>query len=219
MSGSNPLLASLTMLVALAVAGPAAAENVLRFSGKDAWAATMDPHSYSIEDNNGATCQVYEALLDVDSNLAIVPQLALSWRIIDPTHWEFKLRPGVRFHDGAPFTAEDVVFSIGRAQAKTSDFKDRVDGIAAVEAIDDHTVRFTTTAPDPSLWLKLSDVAIMSKAWAQSHDVAKPADFVGAREELRPARRAIGDVGHLQLPVFGRIVGRGRRRDSFGLRF
>jgi peptide/nickel transport system substrate-binding protein len=192
MSGSNPLLASLTMLVALAVAGPAAAENVLRFSGKDAWAATMDPHSYSIEDNKGATYQVYEALLDVDSNLAIVPQLALSWRIIDPTHWEFKLRPGVRFHDGAPFTAEDVVFSIGRAQAKTSDFKDRVDGIAAVEAIDGGTVRFTTAAPDPSLWLKLSDVAIMSKAWAQAHDVAKPADFVGAREETYATRHADG---------------------------
>jgi peptide/nickel transport system substrate-binding protein len=186
---------SVALLVATLLiggAGPAAAENVLRFSGKDAWAATMDPHSYSIEDNKGATYQVYEALLDVDSNLAIVPQLALSWQIIDPMHWEFKLRQGVRFHDGAPFTAEDVVFSIGRAQAKTSDFKDRVDGIAAVEAIDDYTVRFTTTAPDPSLWLKLSDVGIMSRAWAEAHGVMKPADFVGAREETFASRHADG---------------------------
>jgi ABC-type transport system substrate-binding protein len=186
---------SVALLVATLLiggAGPAAAENVLRFSGKDAWAATMDPHSYSIEDNKGATYQVYEALLDVDSNLAIVPQLALSWQIIDPMHWEFKLRQGVRFHDGATFTAEDVVFSIGRAQAKTSDFKDRVDGIAAVEAIDDYTVRFTTTAPDPSLWLKLSDVGIMSRAWAEAHGVMKPADFVGAREETFASRHADG---------------------------
>ena len=188
MSGSRSLFAGLTMLAALALAGPAAAENVLRFTGKDAWAATMDPHAYADEDNKGATYQVYEALLDIDSNLAIVPQLALAWKIIDPTHWEFELRQGVHFHDGTPFTADDVVFSIERAQAKTSGLQGRVDGIAAVEAIDDHTIRFTTTAPDPSLWLKLAEVAIMSKAWAEAHDVTRPADFGGRAR--RPMPRA-----------------------------
>jgi peptide/nickel transport system substrate-binding protein len=165
---------------------------VLRFTGKDAWAATMDPHAYAIEDNKGATYQVYEALLDVDSNLALVPQLAVAWQILDPTHWEFELRQGVRFHDGTPFTAADVLFSIERAQAKTSDFRGRVHGIAAVEAIDDRTVRIATKAPDPSLWLKLADVAIMSKAWAQAHDVTMPADFDGAHEETFASRRANG---------------------------
>ena len=90
----------------------------------------------------------------------------------------------MRFHDGAPFTADDVVFSIGRAQTETSDFQYRVDGIASVQAIDDHTVRITTTAPDPSLWLKLAEVAIMSKAWAQAHGVTEPADFVGGQGDL-----------------------------------
>ena len=80
MSGSRSLFAGLTVLAALAIAGPTAAENVLRFTGKDAWAATMDPHAYSIEDNKGATYQVYEALLDIDSSLTIVPQLALAWK-------------------------------------------------------------------------------------------------------------------------------------------
>jgi peptide/nickel transport system substrate-binding protein len=164
----------------------------LRFTGKDAWAATMDPHSFSDEDNKGATYQVYEALLDVDSNLAIVSQLAVAWQILDPTHWQFELRQGVRFHDGTPFTADDVLFSIGRAQAKTSDFRNRVDGIAGVEAIDDRTVRITTAAPDPSLWLKLADVAIMSRAWADAHGVTRPADFVGAREETYASRHANG---------------------------
>jgi peptide/nickel transport system substrate-binding protein len=131
-------------------------------------------------------------LLDVDSNLAIVPQLALAWKPLDPTTWEFELRPDVRFHDGTPFTAEDVVFSIERAGAKTSDFQLRVDGIAAVEVIDDHTVRVTTRAPDPSLWLKLADVSIMSKAWAQAHGVTTPADFIGAREETYASRHANG---------------------------
>ena len=182
----------LAVAVAIVASGPAWAENVLRFTGKDAWAATVDPQSYADEDNKGATYQVYEALLDIDSNLEIVPQLAVAWKILDPTHWEFELRQGVHFHDGTPFTAEDVAFSVERAQAKTSDFRGRVDGIAAVEATDDHTIRITTTAPDPSLWLKLADVAIMSKAWAQAHDVMKPADFVGALEETYASRHANG---------------------------
>jgi peptide/nickel transport system substrate-binding protein len=192
MSGSRSSFAGLTMLAALAVTAPAAAENVLRFTGKDAWAATMDPHAYAIEDNKGATFQVYEALLDIDSNLAIVPQLATAWKILDPTHWEFELRPGVRFHDGTPLTAEDVVFSIERAQAKTSDFRNRVDGIARVQASDGHIVRITTEGPDPSLWLKLADIAIMSKAWAQAHGVTKPADFMGAHEETYASLHANG---------------------------
>ena len=104
----------------------------------------MDPHANATKDNKAATKQVYEALLDVDSNLAIVPQLALAWKPLDPTTWEFELRPDVTFHDGTPFTAADVVFSIERARAETSDFRAYVDGIAAVEAIDDHTVRITT---------------------------------------------------------------------------
>ena len=161
------------------------------------WIRIRTPH----RDNKGATKQVYEALLDVDSNLAIVPQLALAWKPLDPTTWEFELRPGVTFHDGTPFTAADVVFSIERARAETSDFRRYVDGIAAVEAIDDHTVRFTTTGPDPSLWLKLADVAIMSKAWAEQHDVTTPADYDGAREETYASRHANG-TGPFMLEAF-----------------
>ena len=186
------LVAGLAAGLLIAATDPAAAENVLRFTGKDAWAATMDPHSYADQDNKGAIYQVYEALLDVDSNLAVVPQLALAWKIIDARHWEFELRQGVRFHDGTPFTAEDVVFSIKRAQADTSDFDHRVDGIADVQAMDERTVRITTKAADPSLWLKLADVAIMSQAWSQAHDVTQPVDFVGAREETYASRHANG---------------------------
>jgi peptide/nickel transport system substrate-binding protein len=192
-------IAAMVVGVAIACAGPAVAENVLRFAGPDQ--VTMDPHAFVAKYNLVATKQVYEALLDIDSNLAIVPQLAVAWQIVDPTHWDFQLRPGVRFQDGTPFTADDVVFSIGRAQAKTSDFREQVDRIAAVEAIDDHTVRITTTAPDPSLWLKLADVAIMSKAWAEQHGVTTPADYIGAREETYATRHANG-TGPFMLETF-----------------
>jgi peptide/nickel transport system substrate-binding protein len=171
--GCRAFFGGLSIVAGLAAAGPAAAENVLRFMGIDATASTMDPHANANKDNKAATKQVYEALLDVDSNLAIVPQLALVWKPLDPTTWEFELRPDVTFHDGTPFTAADVIFSIERARAKTSDFKPYVDGITGVEAIDDHSVRITTAAPDPSLWLKLAEVAIISKAWAEQHGVTK----------------------------------------------
>ena len=130
-----------------------------------------------------------------------MPQLALAWKPLDPTTWEFELRPGVTFHDGTPFTAADVVFSIERARAETSDLPAFVDGIATVEAIDDHTVRITTTGPDPSLWLKLADVAIMSKAWAEQHGVTMPADYNRAREETYASRHANG-TGPFMLEEF-----------------
>lgn len=79
-----------------------------------------------------ATKQVYEALLDIDSNLAIVPQLALAWKPLDPTTCEFELRPDVTFHDDTPFTAADVVFSIERARAETSDLPTLVGGSEAL---------------------------------------------------------------------------------------
>jgi peptide/nickel transport system substrate-binding protein len=183
-------IAALGIGIAISLASPAAAENVLRFIGADATAATMDPHAYAQTENRVATEQVYEALLDVDSNLAIVPQLALAWKPLNPTTWQFELRPDVTFHDGTPFTAADVLFSIERARAETSDFRAFVDAITAAEAIDPHTVRFTTAGPDPSLWLKLAEVAIMSKAWAEQHGVTKPADYMRAREETYASRQA-----------------------------
>ncbi len=93
MSGSRSLITGLTIGIALAAATSAAAENVLRFRGMDATAATMDPHSYATPENKGVTAQVYEALLDVDSNLAIVPQLALAWKPLDSVTWEFAAAP------------------------------------------------------------------------------------------------------------------------------
>ena len=94
-----------------------------------------------------------------------------------------------------------LIFSIERARAETSDLPTLVGGIAAVEAIDDHTVRITTAAPDPSLWLKLVDVAIMSRAWAERHGVTTPADYNRAREETYASRHANG-TGPFMVEAF-----------------
>jgi peptide/nickel transport system substrate-binding protein len=177
-------------LTVLMFTGPAAGENVLRYTSLSGGAVTMDPHSSPLIADRAATMQVYEQLLDIDSSLAIVPQLALAWKPLDPTTWEFELRPDVRFHDGTPFTAEDVVFSIERARAGTSEFQTPVANIAAVKPIGDRTLHITTTAPDPLLWMRLSNVAILSKTWAEAHGLTTPADRHG--EETYASRHANG---------------------------
>jgi peptide/nickel transport system substrate-binding protein len=180
---------------------PAAAENVLRFTIGIGGAVTMDPHSrWTVGTERPALQQVYETLLDIDSNLAIVPQLALNWKPLDPTTWELELRPAVTFHDGTPFTAADVLFSIERARADTSLVQTFVSNIAAVSAVDDHTVQIKTTAPDPLLWMRLSNVAIMSEGWARANDVRTPTN-VDAGEETFASRHANG-TGPFRLEEF-----------------
>ena len=128
--------------------------------------------------------------------------------------WEFELRQGVRFHDGAPFTAEDVVFSIerGRSEQYAGYFAD----ISDVRGIDAHTVRITTRAPDALLPDRLRKLFIMSKAWAEQHGVTRAADFKSA-EETYATRHANG-TGPFILEAFepgGRVVTR-RNPDWWG---
>jgi peptide/nickel transport system substrate-binding protein len=114
-----------------------AAENVVRFTSPAGGAFTLDPHANPEDSGQIATRQIYEVLVDVESDLRIVPQLAVAWRPLNPTTWVFELRQGVRFHDGTPFTAADVVFSLARARAKSSDLSEDLELIANVEAVDD----------------------------------------------------------------------------------
>jgi peptide/nickel transport system substrate-binding protein len=153
-----------SLLIGVMVAGPesAAAENVLRWASATE-ALTFDPHGAYHTPTIAETQQVYEPLVGFNSSYAIEPSLATAWRLIDATTWEFDLRPDVRFHDGTPFTGEDVVFSLNRAVSGSSDYKDALPPITAVEAIDDLTVRVVTAAPDPILPSELSEIFVMSK--------------------------------------------------------
>jgi peptide/nickel transport system substrate-binding protein len=175
MRSSRLSLVGLMLCIALAAAGPAAAENVLRWAGSGA-AFGFDPHSMTSSFDDALRDPVYESLIAFDSDMTMSGHLATSWKPLDSTTWEFKLRENVRFHDGTPFTAADVVFSIRRAQAETSAEKDTLEKIVGVEATDPLTVRVTTRLPAALLWYDLSYVRIMSKAWAERHGVRRPAD-------------------------------------------
>lgn len=207
MASLKATIAALAISVTAAVPGPVAAENVLRWASAGG-AGTFDPHSFDEVPSYNQQRLVYESLWDNGSNLEIVPQLAVGWKLIDPLTWEFSLRQGVRFHDGTPFTAEDVVFSLERARAATSQMASYVADVVEAQAVDSHTVHITTKVPAPALPMELrSLVMIMPKTWSEAHDVTVPADF-GAGERTYATEHANG-TGPFILEEFepdGRVV-------------
>src|SRR5437870_569441 len=109
---SRPITRLLCTL-ALAAATVGAGAAPLRIaSGFDP--QTMDPHALALLYQTRVVTQIYESLVNYNEKFELEGSLAVSWQALNPTTWRFKLRPGVVFHDGAPFTADDAVFSLER---------------------------------------------------------------------------------------------------------
>src|SRR5690606_7967814 len=107
------------------------------------------------------------------------------------TQWRFTLRRGVKFHDGAPLPADDVVFSLQRAMAKTSNFTIYAQGIDKVVKVDDGTVDVMLKAPNPVLLRQLTELRIMNKAWAEKNNSVDPKD-IKTKDENFAHRNANG---------------------------
>jgi peptide/nickel transport system substrate-binding protein len=137
---------------------------------------SMDPHSLNESLQLSFLQAVYEPLVMRDKKLGMVPGLATKWAQVDPTTWRFTLRKGVKFHDGTPFTADDVLFTLARTQIDGSDMKSYTNDVKEVKKIDDHTVDIITKAPFPILPDVLSLVYIMSKKWCEENGAQKPVD-------------------------------------------
>ncbi len=169
-----PILAvvlAMAMVLVTAVA-PARAETVVRWASA-AGVLTWDPHGADNLPSFNGYRQVYESLVQHDAAFNLVPALATSWRMIDPLTWHFVLRQGVTFHDGAPLTAQDVVFSLDRARAPTAATADVVKtSITGVRAVDARTVAITTARPELLLPVRIRFASILSKRWAERHGVA-----------------------------------------------
>ena len=157
---------------------------------------SLDPHFLNVAPNNNAAWQIFDALVHVDANARLVPGLAVSWRAVDPTTWEFKLRKGVKFHDGSDFTAADVVFSLDRPAtlaASPGPFTGFVKSIVTKKIIDPWTLQLKTAAPYAMLPHDLNSVFIVSKKTAsgastEDFDSGKAAIGTGPYRLLRFAR-------------------------------
>src|SRR6185369_4760641 len=125
---------------------------------------------------------VYEGLVERDKDLKIIPALAESWEILEPTRWRFHLRKGVRFQNGDPLTAADVAFSATRVRKPGSDLKTRLPADAQVQQVDDNTVDFVLSSPNPILHYEWDTWYILSKKWAEANGSAEPQPQAGQQQ-------------------------------------
>ena len=125
----------------------------------------MDPHYHNLSPNNSLLNHIFERLVGQDERQRMVPELAESWKTLDPNTWEIKLRRNVKFHDGSPFTADDVLFSFERApnvENSPSSFGIYIKG-KTLTKVDDYTIHIKTAAPYPLMPNDLSTIYIISK--------------------------------------------------------
>lgn len=180
---------TLAALTAIVAAAPASGKT-LRWAGRGDL-QTTDPHSQNENLTNNINILVYEALIDRDKKLALRPSLATSWEQTSPTTWRFKLRPGVKFHDGTPFSADDVVFSYERARSDTSQLRAYAIASGMPRKIDELTVEFTTTGPNPIELEHVATINIMSRAWCEANRASKPQNYT-QKEDMITAHQANG---------------------------
>jgi len=153
---------------------PAAAKTFKYANQGDA--LSMDPHSLNESLQLNLTFNIYEPLVGRGKKLELVPALATAWKQTAPTVWRFELRQGVQFHDGTPFTADDVIFSYNRARADGSDVKTYVGAIREIRKVNDHAIDVITNEPFPILPDVITNWAIMSKKWCEENRATVPVD-------------------------------------------
>ena len=166
------LISAALMLLAVSIPGHAKDLTIALASEP----TSIDPHFHNLTPNNALMRQIYDRLIMPDEKQRLKPGLAVSWKAIDDLTWEIKLRQGVKFHDGSPFTADDVVFTFKRApnvEASPSSFGTYLKG-KSITKVDDYTVHIKTEKPFPLMPNDMSTFSIISKKNGQG---AKTADY------------------------------------------
>ena len=146
---------------------------------------SMDPHFFNASFNSAIASHIFDRLTERTADARLIPGLAESWRLVSDTVWEFKLRAGVTWHDGKPFTADDVAFTIERAPNVPNapgGFGIYLRAIQRVEILDPLTLRLHTERPHPAMPSDLSFIAI----------IARHAATGAATEDFNAGRAAIG---------------------------
>jgi peptide/nickel transport system substrate-binding protein len=161
-----------TTVALVAWALPASAQT-LRYANQGEL-KSLDPYTLKETTTIAHHAHVYEGLIARDKELKIIPALAESWETPSPTKWRFHLRKGVKFHNGDPFTADDVLFSADRVRAKGSNFLSNVPADAKFTKVDDYTVDVTLDSPNPILISQWDSWFIMDKKWCEDNNAVAP---------------------------------------------
>ncbi|HEY0956054.1 MAG TPA: ABC transporter substrate-binding protein [Roseateles sp.] len=184
-------MATAALLACASLAATATATaNPLRWAAQND-IQTLDPHSQNHSATTTLTGYVYEGLTRYTEKFEVEPALATKWTYVTPTQVRFELRRGVKFHDGTPFTADDVVFSFQRIRHPASNMVIFSSGVKEARKVDDFTVDLMLDAPNPVLLRNLTFVRVLSKAWAVKNKSENPQDFK-AKEDTFAARNAMG---------------------------
>ena len=173
----KPAIRRGALIVAACVlaAGASAHAATFRFADQGD-VMSMDPYMLNESLLLGFMGNVYEGLTGRGKGLETAPELATDWKQTAPTVWRFNLRKGVKFHDGSPFTADDVIFSYERARGDGSDVKSHVAPIREIRKIDATTIDIITTEPFPILPQTVSQWYILSKSWCEKNNTLRPVD-------------------------------------------
>ncbi len=171
------------LLLSLLCSAPARAADMSIALSADV--TSMDPHFHNLTPNNNVAGHVFDTLVGKDARGKLIPQLAVSWRTVDDTTWEFKLRKGVKFHDGSDFTAADVVFTLDRVPNvanSPSSFATYSKQIVEKIIVDPLTIRFKTATPYPLIANDMGTIMIVSSRAAKG----------AATEDFNSGKAAIG---------------------------
>jgi len=172
MSVRQTLVAAVSAAMVAFSLSPASSQ-VLRYANQGEL-KSLDPYTLKETTTIAHHAHVYEGLIGRDKDLKIIPALAESWETLDPLHWRFHLRKGVKFHNGDAFTADDVLFSADRVRAAGSNFLSNVPADAKFVKVDDYTVDVMLSSPNPILISQWDGWYIMDKKWCQEHDAVAP---------------------------------------------
>lgn len=145
---------------------------------------TMDPHAQNEGPTHALSSQIYEPLIQRDMSGKQVAALATEWGPSkqNPNVWVFKLRQGVKFHDGAEFDSDDVVFSFNRAMSPNSDMKELLSSVKEVRAAGKFGFEIETNGPNPIMAANLNDIYIMDRGWAETNNAVKVQNVKGGED-------------------------------------
>jgi len=155
---------------------------------------TMDPHATNSAPVLGFLNNVYEGLVRRNKEMKIEPALAESWEQLGSDGWRFKIRSGVTFHDGSALTADDVLFSYERASSEESDVRSWFSPVKSVAVVDDQTIDFLTTAPNPLFPDSIANFMIMDRDWATNNEALRP-----SKEAENHATRSTNGTGAFRV--------------------